>query len=64
MTPYIRYALEILNAVDLEATGITSPWDFGIEVEDEYQRAMRDAMRDANGRSQVWYFLHQQNLLL
>lgn len=61
LTPYIRYALEILNAVDLEATGITSPWDFGIEVEDEYQRAMRDAMRDANGRSQVWYFLHQQN---
>ena len=57
LTPYIRYALEILNAVDLKATGITSPWDFGIEVEDEYQRAMRDA----NGRSRIWYFLHQEN---
>ena len=60
MTPYISYALEILNAVDLEATGVTSPWDFGIEVEAEYQLAMRDAMRQVNGRSQTWYFLHQE----
>jgi hypothetical protein len=61
LTPYISYALEILNAVDLEATGVTSPWDFGIEVEAEYQLAMRTAMQQVNGRSQIWYFLHQEN---
>ena len=60
MTPYISYALEILNAADLPATGVTSPWDFGIDVEGEYQRAMRDAMRQVNSRSQTWYFLHQE----
>jgi hypothetical protein len=47
--------------VDLEATGVTSPWDFGIEVEAEYQLAMRTAMQQVNGRSQIWYFLHQEN---
>lgn len=61
MTPYISYALEILNAVDLEATGVTSPWDFGIDVEAEYQLAIRDAMRQVNDRTQIWYFLHQEN---
>jgi len=60
MTPYISYALEILNEVGLEANGVTSPWDFGIAVEAEYQLAMRDAMRQVNGRSQTWYFLHQE----
>jgi hypothetical protein len=61
MTPYISYALEILNAADLEATGVTSPWDFGIDVEDEYRLAIRDAMREVNGRTKTWYFLHTQN---
>ena len=61
MTPYISYALEILNAADLEATGVTSPWDFGIDVEDEYQVAIRDAMRQVNGRTKTWYFLNQEN---
>ncbi|HCL29889.1 MAG TPA: hypothetical protein DIC52_15795 [Candidatus Latescibacteria bacterium] len=61
MTPYIAYALKILNAADLEANGVTSPWDFGIDVEDEYRMAIRDAMREVNGRTKTWYFLHTQN---
>ena len=61
ITPYISYALQILHAVGLEATGVTSPWDFGIEVESEYQLAIREAMRQVNKRSQTWYFLHQEN---
>ena len=61
MTPYISYALEILNDADLEATGVTSPWDFGIDVESEYQLAIRDAMRQVNSRSNTWYFLHSEN---
>ena len=61
MTPYIAYALEILNAADLQATGVTSPWDFGIDVEDEYRVAIRQAMRQVNGRTKTWYFLHEEN---
>ena len=60
MTPYISYALEILNAAGLEATGVTSPWDFGIAVESEYQLAIRAAMEQVNKCSQSWYFLHQE----
>ena len=58
LTPYISYALEILNEVDLEANGVTSPGDFGIAVEDEYQQAIGKAMKTVNGREQTWYFLH------
>lgn len=58
LTPYIAAALRFLNEVRLEATGVTSPWDFGREVEAEYQRAILDAMRQVNNRGQTWYFLH------
>ena len=61
LTPYIGYALEILNEVDLPATGVTSPWDFGIEVEEEYQKAVGAAMKSVNGSGQTWYFLHESN---
>jgi len=58
LTPYIAEALRFLNEVGLEATGVTSPWDFGREVEPEYRKAIRAAMKDVNGRNQTWYFLH------
>jgi hypothetical protein len=58
LTPYIATALRWLNEVGLEATGVTSPWDFGREVEPAYQRAVFDAMRQVNGRTRTWYFLH------
>ena len=61
MTPYIAHALELLNQVGLEANGVTSPWDFGIEVETEYQKAITAAMQAVNGREQTWYFLHQDD---
>lgn len=58
LTPYIAAALRFLNEAGLEATGVTSPWDFGRQVEAEYQRAILAAMKEVNGRGQTWYFLH------
>ena len=58
LTPYIAAALRLLNEVGLGATGVTSPWDFGKQVEDDYRLAIRRAMKQVNGRGQTWYFLH------
>jgi len=58
MTPYIATALRWLNEVGLEASGVTSPWNFGAQVEPAYRRAIFDAMRRVNGRERTWYFLH------
>jgi hypothetical protein len=44
--------------VDLEPNGVTSPWQFGIEVEDAYTRAISAALREVCGVSCGWYFLH------
>ena len=57
MTPYIARALKILQRVGLSPTGVTSPWDFGIGVEEEYRVAIRQAMSGI-GVDQTWYFLH------
>ena len=61
MAPYIGRALEILNRVGLPATGVTSPWDFGSEVEDEYRAAIHQALSAANGLDRTWYFMHSDN---
>ena len=58
LTPYIAHALRILKEAGLEATGVTSPWNFGQSVEEDYQRAIRAAIRQVSGRGQSWYFLH------
>ena len=57
MTSYIARALKILQRVGLSPTGVTSPWDFGIGVEEEYRVAIRQA-RFGIGVGQTWYFLH------
>jgi hypothetical protein len=58
LTPYIATALRFLNEARLEATGVTSPWDFAREVEPEYQRAILAAMKEVNHCGRTWYFLH------
>ncbi|MGO8747816.1 MAG: hypothetical protein ACLQNE_17725 [Thermoguttaceae bacterium] len=63
LTPYIAEALRILKAVDLPATGVTSPWDFGSKVEPEYRRAILNAQQQVNGRRRSWYFLYQSGEL-
>ncbi|RKY59780.1 MAG: hypothetical protein DRP94_02580 [Candidatus Latescibacterota bacterium] len=58
LAPYIARALQILKEVGLEATGVTSPANFGRDVEGEYARAVLEAQKQVNGRSLTWYFLH------
>ena len=58
LAPYIARALRILKEVGLEATGVTSPANFGRDVEGEYARAVLEAQKQVNGRSLTWYFLH------
>lgn len=58
LTPYIAAALRLLNEAGLEANGVTSPWCFGNTVEEDYRRAIFEAMKQVNGRGRTWYFLH------
>ena len=57
LTPYIACALSILREVGIEAIGLTSPWDFGIKVEDEYVHAISRAVKEVNNSDVAWYFL-------
>jgi hypothetical protein len=55
---YFSLAFRILGNVGLEATGITSPWVSGIDVEDKYAMALADAQWDLYKRKLTWYFLY------
>jgi hypothetical protein len=57
-TRYISHALQMLRNVGLEPNGVTSPWEFGIEREDAYTRAIATALRDVCDVKVGWYFLH------
>lgn len=58
LTPYIAKAFSLLKAVGIDATGVTSPWCFGLEVEEEYKAAIAAAQEQVYGRRFSWYFLH------
>ena len=58
LTPYIAHGLRILRNAGLEPNGVTSPWAFGIEVEEAYATAIATALRDVCGVRVGWYFLH------
>ena len=55
---YFVLAFQILNNVGLPATGITSPWVSGIDVEKKYAQALADAHWKVFNRKLTWYFLH------
>ncbi len=57
LSPYIAYALAILKKAGLDSCGVTSPWRFAIEVEEEYVAAIMQAVWDTYGKSHAWYFL-------
>lgn len=57
LIPYISKALSILKDADINAIGVTSPWDFGIEVEDDYQASISKAVFDVSGSPNAWFFL-------
>ena len=58
LTRYIGAALDILRRAGFDATGVTSPCDFGKKVEEAYARAVLNAERKVYGRKLTWYFLH------
>ena len=57
LTPYIAKALEILRESGFAPIGVTSPWDFGIEVEEEYEASILDAVHEVTGSNIAWFFL-------
>lgn len=57
LTPYISKALSLLKEAGFDASGVTSPWDFGIEVENEYVYSISKAFEDIYGKKDAWYFL-------
>jgi hypothetical protein len=58
ITEYFTLAFKILSNVGLDATGITSPWVSGIDVESKYAAALADAQWNVFKRKLTWYFLH------
>ncbi len=58
LRPYIAFALEELRQAGFDATGVTSPWHFGEQVEAHYARAILQAQEQVYGRRDTWYFLN------
>lgn len=58
LTPYLVRQLELLRDAGIDATGVTSPWVFGIRVEAEYQESIVAAQKAVFERDFSWYFLH------
>jgi hypothetical protein len=58
LTPYLTAELEYLKRAGFDCTGVTSPWVFGIEVEEEYIASIVAAQKAVYGRDFSWYFLH------
>ncbi len=57
LVPYISKALSLLKEAGLETIGVTSPWNFGIEVEDEYENSISLAVEQVTGSKKAWFFL-------
>lgn len=55
---YFTLAFTILKNVGLPATGITSPWVSGIDVEKKYAQALGESQWKVFSRKLTWYFLH------
>lgn len=62
LTRYIAHALRILVDAGFEPTGVTSPWSFGVELEDAYTGAITTALREVCDTRVGWYFLHSDTI--
>lgn len=56
-TPYISKAFSLLKQAGFDSCGVTSPWAFGIEREEEYVTAISQALWNVYGKKNAWYFL-------
>lgn len=59
LTPYIEKALSILKQAGFDAFGVTSPWNFAIDVEEEYAYSIAHAVYNVTGKKNSWYFLRE-----
>ena len=57
LTPYIAKALSLLKEAGFDAYGVTSPWRFGLEVEEEYEAAISQSVYEVTGKREAWFFL-------
>lgn len=57
---YLATGLQILDNVGLHPTGISSPWNTGIDNEDNYCRGIGMAFKKTFGVDRTFYFLHSQ----
>ena len=58
LTPYIAKALSLHKQAGINSIGVTSPWNFGMDIEDEYRAAVSKAVYEVTGSKVGWYFLH------
>jgi len=58
LTPYLTRELELLKAVGVDVTGITSCWVFGQQVEAEYIASIVAALKAVYNRDLSWFYLH------
>lgn len=58
LTPYITHAVRLVHDAGFDVYGVTSPWEFGIDVEDAYAEAVSRAVSSVMGVPHSWYFLH------
>jgi hypothetical protein len=57
LTKYLSFALKILKSAGLDPSGVTSPCNFGMYVEDQYARAVLNSGELVLGKKVLWYFL-------
>lgn len=56
LTPYIAKAFSLLQEAGIDSCGVTSPWNFGELVEEEYVQSISQALYDVTGKKNAWYF--------
>ena len=57
LTPYIAKAVSLVKEAGFKVFGATSPWAFGLPVEDQYYAALSQAVYDVTGEKNSWVFL-------
>jgi len=57
LTAYIENAVRTLCSRGVTPSGVTSPWQFGCNIEKTYQKAISNAYHNVLGIDEAWYFL-------
>lgn len=58
LKPYIAKALSILQQAGFDLNGVSSPWGFGKDVEEEYAASIAQAMYEVTGKKTSFVFMH------